>query len=84
MTQGKRDLRGSTVLEMHLAYMATLRDVDPVETQVRNNRDTDEQEEDEESNEEFDNLAMQCRGGEPLRELLDIWLEECQQRGDEK
>jgi len=69
---------------MNLASMAPLGDVDPIEAEIGGHRHANQQGQDSETNKELYNLAMQSRGGQGLNHLLDIRLEESQQRRDEE
>lgn len=53
------NLRGSVVLKMDLSNMSTLRDINPVEAQVRRQGDTNEKQEDNETDKELYDLAVQ-------------------------
>jgi hypothetical protein len=64
--------------------MSTLRDIYPVEAEVRSQRDTDEKQENNEADKELDNFAVQGRGCQPLDHLLDVWFQQTQQWGDEE
>lgn len=58
--------------------MSTLRDIYPVEAQVCRQGDADEKQEDNETDKELDDLAMQGRGCQPLDNLLDIGFQQTQ------
>lgn len=58
--------------------MSTLRDIDPVEAQVRRQGDTDEKQKDNEADKELNDLAVQGRGSQPLDNLLDVWFQQTQ------
>lgn len=58
--------------------MSTLRDIDPVEAQVRRQGDTDEKQEDNEADKELDDLTVQSRRGQPLDNLLDVGFQQNQ------
>lgn len=66
------------ILQVHLANMSSLGDVEPVETQIGSNRDADQENQDKESDHELDNLPVQGRRGQCLGHLLDIWFQQAQ------